>query len=62
MTFLKGQGGRMKGSRNRLSLAFVDALRGEFEGVLPIRLPAHKSRSRAVSPASWNSRCFTYGW
>ena len=31
MTFLKGQGGRMKGSRNRLSLAFVDALRQEFE-------------------------------
>jgi hypothetical protein len=31
MTFLKGQGGRMKGSRNRLNLAFVDALREEFE-------------------------------
>src|SRR5215469_11418670 len=31
MIFQKGQGGRMKGSRNRLSLAFVDALRAEFD-------------------------------
>ncbi len=29
--FVKGQGGRPKGSRNKLSTAFVDALAREFE-------------------------------
>jgi hypothetical protein len=31
MTFQKGQGGRMKGSRNLLSKAFIDALAKEFQ-------------------------------
>ena len=29
--FQKGQGGRVKGARNRLSMAFVEALAKEFE-------------------------------
>src|SRR5579884_318014 len=29
--------------------------------VLPSWLPAMNRRSRCVSPASWNSRCFSYG-
>ena len=31
MTFKPGQGGRVKGSRNKLSMSFVEALRKEFD-------------------------------
>jgi hypothetical protein len=31
MTFKPGQGGRVKGARNRLSMAFVEALAKEFD-------------------------------